>query len=108
MNANQSPVYDEAREKERTQIALSVPLSNILERYGVKTNMLSDGCTITSRCPIHKGRNKNAFQVNVTTNTWRCNSNCGLTGNTITFVALMECIPESSAAELIIKWRDLV
>jgi hypothetical protein len=86
------------------QEARMVPLSAVLERYGILRDLKRIGKQYFGCCPIHRGTNKKQFVCDLEKNVWRCFGNCDRGGSTIELVSGIEGIEIRSAAELIASW----
>lgn len=81
-----------------------VPLTAILSRYGLDGAFRRMGTRLRGACPIHKGSNKRQFVIDPNESTWRCFGDCNRGGASLEFVAEMEGIGITEAAELIAQW----
>ena len=73
-----------------------VTMVQVLEHYGLMSQMKQNGDSITGACPIHEGKNETAFRVSISKNCWNCFSQCGCGGNVLDFVAKKEKVsPEN-------------
>ena len=71
-----------------------VPLTAILQHYGLLSSLKSRGEHLAGACPIHGGTHKRQFIVTVSRNTWRCFSRkCDRRGDVVDFVAAYDRIP---------------
>jgi hypothetical protein len=84
------------------QLKRNVPISAVLERYGI--TLKRRGSTLTGCCPIHQGTNKRQFSVDETKGLWRCFGDCDRGGDIINLVAELEQIDIREAALLIARW----
>ncbi len=84
-----------------------INIVQVLEHYGLMSQMHRNGDTITGSCPIHDGTNKTAFRVSVSKNCWNCFSRCHCGGNVLDFVAKKENISLLKAAKLLVEWFGL-
>lgn len=81
-----------------------VPLTAILSRYGLDGAFRRMGQRLRGACPIHKGSNTRQFVIDPNAGTWRCFGDCNRGGASLEFVAEMEGIGITEAAELIAQW----
>jgi hypothetical protein len=82
-----------------------VPITAVLERYGLLAELKRIGQSFTGRCPIHKGSNCKQFVVDPARNLWRCFSpHHDAGGGVLEFVAEIENITTREAATLIARW----
>lgn len=81
-----------------------VPLTLILSRYGLDGEFRRMGSSLRGACPIHKGSNKRQFVIDPNASTWRCFGDCNCGGANLEFVAAMERVGITEAAELIAQW----
>ncbi len=81
-----------------------VPITAVLERYGILSELKRTGRQLQGRCPIHKGKNPKAFVVDPQKNLWRCFGDCDRGGSTFELVSELEGIEIRAAAELIATW----
>src|SRR5690348_16388286 len=84
-----------------------VTMVQVLEHYGLMSQMHRNGDSITGACPIHEGQNKTAFRVSVSKNCWNCFSTCQSGGNVLDFVCKKEKVSLLRAANLLIEWFGL-
>lgn len=84
-----------------------VSMVQVLEHYGLMSQLRQNGDTITGACPIHEGNNKTAFRVSISKNCWNCFSRCGCGGNALEFVSKKENVSLLKAARLLVEWFDL-
>ena len=86
-------------------IKARVPLSSLLERYGVRLQRVNQS-SLKGDCPLpsHSSKTRNSFYVNESKSVWYCHSeSCKKNGNRaggnlIDFVALMENLSVYDAA----------
>ena len=81
-----------------------MPLTIVLERYGILGDLKRIGAQPVGTCPIHQGSNKKQFVVNPGTNEWKCFGDCDAGGATLEFVAAMEKTTTVHAAQLMASW----
>ena len=81
-----------------------VPLTAVLERYGILAELKRSGKQLIGKCPIHKGTNRRQFVVDPHKNVWRCFCDCDRGGSTIELVSQLEGIEIRPAAELVAEW----
>lgn len=81
-----------------------VPLTAILARYGLDGTFRRMGLRLRGPCPIHKGSNKRQFVIDPNAGTWRCFGDCNRGGGSLEFVAAMEGIGITEAAETMARW----
>lgn len=84
-----------------------VTIVEVLEHYGLMSQMHRNGDSITGNCPIHQGINKTAFRVSISKNCWNCFSTCACGGNVLDFVAKKEKVSLPRAANLLVEWFRL-
>jgi len=84
-----------------------VSMVQVLEHYGLMSQMHRNGDSITGACPIHEGKNQTAFRVSISKNCWNCFSKCGAGGNVLDFVAKKEKVSLLKAANLLVEWFNL-
>jgi DNA primase len=84
-----------------------VTMVQVLEHYGLMSQMKQNGDSITGACPIHEGNGKTAFRVSISKNCWNCFSQCGCGGNVLDFVAKKEKVSLPKAARLLVEWFNL-
>lgn len=97
---------DHARRIYDFQQIRQMPLTAVLERYGLLGQMKRIGAQLFSSCPIHRGsgKNKKQFVVDPAKNVWKCFGDCNRGGSTIELVSAIERIESRAAAELIARW----
>lgn len=81
-----------------------VPISAVLERLGILSELRRVGNNLVGRCPVHRGKNRRAFTVDVNKNLWFCHGDCGRGGSTIELVAALHGIAIRDAAQEIAEW----
>ena len=81
-----------------------IPLTSILDRYGLLRTLTRAGQQLRGPCPLHGGRNKRAFVVDPEESTWRCFGECDRGGGTFEFVAAHEGCSVIDAAQKIAQW----
>jgi len=81
-----------------------VPLTAVLECYGVLSDLKRIGGQLFGVCPIHNGSNRKQFVVDADKSVWKCFGNCDAGGGTLEFVAAMEHTDITHAAKLIERW----
>ena len=86
------------------EIKRVVPLTAVLERYGILSELKRSGTQLHGVCPIHHGRNRKQFVVDPQKNLWRCFGDCDRGGSSIELVSSLEGIELRAAAELIASW----
>jgi hypothetical protein len=88
------------------QLKRVVPITALLERYGVLHTLKRRGKQLVGPCPIHGGRRKTQFVVDDRDKQlWRCFSPEHDSGGSILeLVAEMEKVDVHAAAELIAQW----
>jgi hypothetical protein len=87
------------------ELRRTVPLTAVLERYGILGDLKRMGAQLYGACPIHNGSNKRQFVVNPNTSEWKCFSpehDSG--GGTLEFVAEKERVDIPHAARLVASW----
>lgn len=74
------------------EIRAKVPIERVLlEMYGLGDRLKRQGKKLIGACPIHRGDNSRAFQVDLEKGVYFCFSGCGRKGgNAIDFVVAME------------------
>jgi DNA primase len=78
----------------------AVSLAEALRYYGVDWLRGRRPGQLEGRCPIHRGRRADAFQVNLSKNAFQCFA-CQAQGNVLDFVAAMEQCSVREAARLL-------
>ena len=81
-----------------------VPITAVLDRLGILSDLRRVGRQLAGPCPIHKGTNRRQFTVNPNTNVWFCFGDCRAGGSTIELVAALEGVALRDAARLIGEW----
>ncbi len=89
-------------------IKREVTMVQVLEHYGLMSQMKQNGDSITGSCPIHEGKNETAFRVSISKNCWNCFSQCSCGGNVLDFVAKKEKVSLPRAARLLVEWFNLI
>jgi DNA primase len=85
-------------------IKRTVPLADVLSRYGVLDTLKGRGSKRRGPCPIHGGRNAEQFHVDLTRSLWVCFGDCKGGGSVIDFVAAMEGTSVREAARTLSTW----
>ena len=81
-----------------------VPITAVLERYNLLSDLKRIGVQLFGVCPIHQGTNKKQFVVDPNKNLWRCFGDCNRGGNTLQLVAELERVGIREAANLVSEW----
>ncbi|WP_363156629.1 CHC2 zinc finger domain-containing protein [uncultured Hyphomicrobium sp.] len=82
-----------------------VPLTAVLERYGLLADLKRVGISLVGCCPIHKGSNRKQFVVDPTRSMWKCFSpHHDAGGGVLEFVAEYENVTTREAARLVAQW----
>ena len=91
------------------EIKEKVSMEDILRYCGLLKGLRRKENELVGFCPIHDGKrqNKGCFCANTTKNNWHCFS-CGVGGNVLDFVSLMEGVDIREAGLLIQKWFGVV
>jgi DNA primase len=84
-----------------------VSMVQVLEHYGLMSQLHRNGDSITGACPIHGGTNKTAFRISISKNCWNCFSRCAGGGNVLDFVSKKENVSLLKAANLLVEWFKL-
>lgn len=88
-------------------VKAAVTLEQVLDHYGLTSQMKRGSDSLCGKCPIHQGENPTEFRVSLSKNCWNCFSSCHCGGNVIDFVAKMENVSFRKAAELLAEWFRL-
>ena len=87
------------------QIKRVVPLSAILERFGILPELKRVGTQLKGCCPIHRGSNPRQFVVDLNKNVWHCFSpQCDRGGGVFEFVSELENVGIEEAARRVGEW----
>jgi hypothetical protein len=89
------------------ELRTHVPLTAVLERYGVLGDLKKMGAQLYGACPLHGGSNKRQFVVNPSTSEWKCFSpehGEPSGGGVLEYVAQAEKADIRHAAQLIASW----
>jgi len=81
-----------------------IPITAVLERYGILSDLKRIGAQLFGTCPIHHGTHKKQFVVDPARGLWRCFGDCDRGGSTLQLVAELERIGISEAARLVSDW----
>jgi hypothetical protein len=81
-----------------------VPITAVLERYGLLGDLKRIGAQLFGACPIHKGSHQKQFVVDPAKSLWRCFGDCNRGGSTLSLVAELEHVGISEAARLVSDW----
>src|ERR1051325_3464589 len=85
----------------------SVPMEQVLQRYGLLEKLRRSGESLSGVCPVHHGHNPTQFRVNLARNCWICFGDCHKGGSIIDFVARMERVGIREAGLLLQDWFNL-
>jgi DNA primase len=82
-------------------IKAAVTMEMLIVQYGI-TGLVRNGDDLRGVCPVHQGKSKREFSVNLVKNTFCCfASACKVRGNVLDFVAQMEhCTIRDAALKL--------
>ena len=84
-----------------------VTMRMALDHYGIKL-LQKKGSELHGRCPIHKGKSEDSFNVNLDKNCFQCFAgSCGKRGNVLDFVAGMEKCSVRDAALKLAGWFSI-
>ena len=88
------------------QLKRTVPISAVLERYGILSELKRVGTQLKGCCPIHHGSNNpKQFVVDVNKGVWRCFSpSCDRGGAMLELVAELEKVEIREAALMVAEW----
>jgi DNA primase len=87
-----------------SQVKKSVTIVQVLERYGLTSNLKQTEDKFSGPCPIHNGDNPTQFRVSISKNCWNCFGKCKRGANILDFVSLKEGIGIREAALRIQEW----
>ncbi len=88
-------------------IKATVTMEMLVMQYGI-TNLSRNGDELRGVCPIHLGKSKREFSVNLVKNTFICFApTCKARGNVLDFVAKMEHCTVKDAALKMDEWFNL-
>lgn len=82
-------------------------MEEVLTRYKLLESFKRARDSLTGPCPIHRGSNPNQFRVSLSKNCWNCFSECKCGGNVLDFVAKMEGVDVTEAANRMVGWFNL-
>lgn len=85
-------------------IKAAVTMEMLVVQYGI-IGLVRNGDELRGVCPIHKGKSKREFSVNLAKNTFYCFApTCKARGNVLDFVAKMEQCTIKDAALKLDEW----
>ncbi len=85
-------------------IKAAVTMEMLIVQYGI-TGLTRNGDELRGVCPIHQGKSKREFSVNLAKNTFCCFApTCKARGNVLDFVAKMEHCTVKDAALIMDEW----
>ena len=85
-------------------IKAAVTMEMLIVQYGI-TGLARNGDELRGVCPIHQGKSKREFSVNLTKNTFCCFApTCKARGNVLDFVSKMERCSVKDAALKLDEW----
>src|SRR5438270_5019608 len=88
-------------------IKAAVTMEMLIVQYGI-TGLARNGDELRGVCPVHQGKSKREFSVNLTKNTFCCFApTCKARGNVLDFVAKMERCSVRDAALKIDEWFNV-
>ena len=67
-----------------------MPISAVLERYGILSDLKRVGSQLKGCCPIHQGSNPKQFAVDLNKGLWHCFGDCNRGGGMLELVAELE------------------
>ena len=84
----------------------TVPITAVLEKYGLLRELKQSGRQLKGPCPMHEGsKNSRSFVVNLDTHVWKCFSpSCDRGGGTLELVMQIENVDVQGAALLVARW----
>jgi DNA primase len=88
-------------------VKAAVSMEQILSHYELLPSLRGRGSQRRGICPIHRGKNKTQFSVNLDKNVWQCFSDCHCGGDILEFVSRMENVDLRQAALKICDWFGL-
>jgi len=88
-------------------IKAAVTMEILIVQYGI-TSLVRTGDELRGVCPIHEGKSKREFSVNLIKNTFCCFApTCKARGNVLDFVAKMERCTVRDAALKLDEWFEV-
>jgi DNA primase len=88
-------------------IKAAVTMEMLVVQYGV-TGLVKTGDEMRGVCPVHKGKSKREFSINLAKNTFICFApTCKARGNVLDFVAKMERCTVRDAALKMDEWFEV-
>jgi DNA primase len=88
-------------------IKASVTMEMLIVQYGL-TSLARNGDEMRGVCPIHQGKSKREFSINLAKNTFYCFAPlCKARGNVLDFVARMEGCTVKDAALKLDEWFNV-
>jgi DNA primase len=89
-------------------IKTAVTMEMLIVQYGI-IGLTRNGDEMRGVCPIHQGKSKREFSVNLTKNTFCCFApTCKARGNVLDFVAKMEHCTIKDAALKLDEWFKVI
>ena len=87
------------------QLRRTVPITAVLEKYGILGTLKRSGAQLKGPCPIHGGTKSRSFVVDPQKNVWNCFSpSCAKGGGMLELVAAMEKMEIPDSARLVARW----
>lgn len=88
------------------QLRRTVPITAVLEKYGLLREAKQSGTQLKMRCPIHGSTTSRSLVVDPNKGVWKCFSpSCSSQGGgMLEFVAAMEKVDVQKAAVLVARW----
>ncbi len=88
-------------------IKAAVTMEMLVVQYGV-IGLVRTGDELRGVCPVHEGKSKREFSINLTKNTFCCFASvCKARGNVLDFVAKMEHCTVREAALKLDEWFEV-
>lgn len=88
-------------------IKAAVTMEMLVVQYGI-TGLVKTGDEMRGVCPIHQGKSKREFSINLSKNTFYCFApTCKARGNVLDFVAKMEHCAVKDAALKMDEWFNV-
>ena len=87
------------------QLKRTIPITAVLDRYGILAELKRVGTQLKGCCPIHHGSNPKQFVVEENKGLWRCFSpSCDRGGGMLELVAELEKVEIREAALMVAEW----
>lgn len=75
---------------EQESVNTAISMLQVLDHFGIRQSLKRRGNKLVGPCPLHGGRAKTHFSVDLKENSWKCCGRCKSGGRMLDFVARRE------------------